>query len=579
MSADLGDILSASVGLDDSEYRAKMEELPGVAQEAMDEVAEAAESATGGMDEVADAAGAAAEAIDEAAEAAGNVSGAMDAAGVGADAAAESMDNAAESAHGAADGIEDMGSSASEAVPPVEGMDRTVAEAVGGMEKMTATSIGLSTALATTLVGAVKQAASAVLQFSKECLTEFTAQEDAEARLRMALKRVGGEYNATARRMGEFAAAMQSVTRYGEDTVISAMAVGLNMGIARDQIEAATKAAIGLASTYGMSLESSMQMIARAGNGMGRSLMMYGIQIDSSLPKTEQFAQVLAQCATMFGNAEEMAGMLGGKIARLGNQLGDLKGKIGQIAAGALGVGEAAVKAEGLIADLTAWLDENMSVIEERVSAGLNFMILLGQNLWEAVKAVGKAVWHEIEGIGLTWWHLMRGIIDSVAMVCNSVVNAFRSMWDTITTLSFDSWNDLFMEGIKADAKRAGEEFAKAFGAADESGNKIIDDFRRMNAEMNANTEAYWRRTRTFYRNQARQEQERIQERFSEAFGLGARGVESLTPQGISATVLGAFSSALLNAMLGSSSPERETARNTKRLVELAERNHGPIYE
>ena len=151
----------------------------------------------------------------------------------------------------------------------------------------------------------------------------FGQQEDAEKRLEVALGGVNQE-------LLDFASASQKVTRSGDETIISAMALIAAFVDDEEQIKAATTATLDLAAAKGMDLNSAADLVAKTLGSETNSLSRYGIQVKGAVGSTERLTSLTDSMAKAFGGqATEQAGTLAGKLERVSNIMGDIAEDVG----------------------------------------------------------------------------------------------------------------------------------------------------------------------------------------------------------------------------------------------------------
>ena len=172
----------------------------------------------------------------------------------------------------------------------------------------------------------------------------FMTQQDAVEGVRSALRNLGRETDANTAKFARFAAEMQKITKYGDESTLAVMSQGMRLGIDPSQIESVTKSAMGLSQKLGIDLPTSMQLLARASHGHTEMLARYGIQLDENLTKEEQYQQILKQGADGFSLVTDAATTARGQIAQMMNALGDSKEVLGGIAAEILLPAATAVK-------------------------------------------------------------------------------------------------------------------------------------------------------------------------------------------------------------------------------------------
>lgn len=174
-------------------------------------------------------------------------------------------------------------------------------------------------------------------------IAAFKEQERAERELAAALNSIVEGADVLTSRYKEFASEIQRVTIYGDEQVLKLMRLGLQYGITTDKIEDATKGAIGLASAFGVDLETSMRLVTLANQGNYDALQRYIPSLRAARTEGEKAAIVNKAMADGFKLAQETAGTTFGALAQLKNAVGDLGESIGKILAPALAEGAKAL--------------------------------------------------------------------------------------------------------------------------------------------------------------------------------------------------------------------------------------------
>ncbi len=154
-------------------------------------------------------------------------------------------------------------------------------------------------------------------------------QEKANMQLDAALKTSGASLDRWSKRLQAFASEMQNATNNADDQVQSLMALGLNFGIQADQIESATRAAIGLSTALNMDLESAMKYTALAMNGEFTMLNRYIPALRATEDGTEKLAIMTRVANAGFTQAMAATTTLSGQMARIKNDFGDASEKLG----------------------------------------------------------------------------------------------------------------------------------------------------------------------------------------------------------------------------------------------------------
>lgn len=129
------------------------------------------------------------------------------------------------------------------------------------------------------------------------------------------------------------AAALQQVTIYEDDAILSATGLMQSIGnLSQEQLPAAQKAAIGLAAAFRIDLETAFELVGKAAAGNTSTLSRYGVVLDSSLDPAQKFAKVLELGASKFDLAEAAAKTGSGQIEQFKNSWGNMIETIGNTA-------------------------------------------------------------------------------------------------------------------------------------------------------------------------------------------------------------------------------------------------------
>ena len=153
--------------------------------------------------------------------------------------------------------------------------------------------------------------------------------EQAEADFTAALNRTGDATEANLSKFKALTADMQKRTIYEDDAILAQMALAKNIGVSTGQLEASTKAAIGLAARYKIDLGTAFNLVARASMGNTKMLKLHGIVLDETGTKAEKFAQLLKIGADSFIFAEAAAKTTAGRMEQMRNAIGDAAEKLG----------------------------------------------------------------------------------------------------------------------------------------------------------------------------------------------------------------------------------------------------------
>lgn len=158
----------------------------------------------------------------------------------------------------------------------------------------------------------------------------YFVQQDAVEGLRSSLRNLGHQTRQTMEEYQKFASMMQSRTRYGDEGTLQAMAQGVRLGIDPSRLQEVTEAAIGLSTRVGIDLPNAMQLLARASHGHTEMLARYGVAIDGTKDKMEQFNDVLEWSKVGVAMAEDAAKTAQGQFEQMANAMGDASEKLGE---------------------------------------------------------------------------------------------------------------------------------------------------------------------------------------------------------------------------------------------------------
>ena len=124
---------------------------------------------------------------------------------------------------------------------------------------------------------------------------------------------------------------LQQTTAFSGDAILRGQALAASFVKTRTELEALTQAAVDLAAGRGIDLGTAFQALTRASQGSVEALERYGIVIDETTPKGEQFAAVLARVNELFGGrAVADAQTYAGAISRVGSAFTELQAALGR---------------------------------------------------------------------------------------------------------------------------------------------------------------------------------------------------------------------------------------------------------
>lgn len=231
--------------------------------------------------------------------------------------------------------------------------DRNSKSAQKSMRGMMADSLDLQKAvvgLAGTYLGA-----RGLVAGIRSITSAAMSQQKAEADLAASLGRTGDATSGNIAAFGSYASQIQKLTSYSDEQILSQMAYAHNIGVATDQLDEATVAAIGLARAYSKDLATAYRLVSLASKGETGQLKEMGIVIDKNLSPREKYNELIRQGTAAFRLETEYAKTAAGAQAQLNNTWGDTKELLGSALLPA---------AQTTFQSINNWLQSNQSAIK-----------------------------------------------------------------------------------------------------------------------------------------------------------------------------------------------------------------------
>jgi hypothetical protein len=308
------------------------------------------------------------------------------------------------------------------------GADKAVKKTEGGLRRLTSflkkNMLAVTAAVAAGFF-ALSKAFGSVTSAAQE-------QEDAVRALDAALIPLGDNAGKVSKALQEQAAALQKVTKFGDETIIRGQALIASFTKNEEEIKGATQAALDLSAAVGVDLNAAFLLMGKAAAGETSTLTRYGIILDEGLSKSEKFAAAIATVNEQFGGrAAEAAKTYSGVIQQIGNAYGDLKERLG----------EAIIKNKEVLSSLTSLRDlltsgglvdaisSFASFIAEATSATIDFAVAL-KNI-----SVGTAA--AVSGIGDWTKALERSVpfLEKQILGLKQIADAYLNLPRALTAL------------------------------------------------------------------------------------------------------------------------------------------------
>lgn len=199
-------------------------------------------------------------------------------------------------------------------------------KAVRGIENLSSTLKSLAGAAAA--VFASKQ----IIDFFDSGIQAAIAQEQAMASLGQQLKATGEFSTQALDQFASFADEMEKTTQYGDDLVISQLAVAKAMGLSNEQSKELVKAASELSAVTGDSLASSVEQLGKTYDGItGKSPVLKAALAGISKEALEAGKGIKAVQDALGGSAAAQIDTYAGALKQAENAYGNFQESIGKI--------------------------------------------------------------------------------------------------------------------------------------------------------------------------------------------------------------------------------------------------------
>jgi len=165
--------------------------------------------------------------------------------------------------------------------------------------------------------------AGALIAGIKGAVNAFGEQELAEKKLEASLGR-------TSQALLDQAAALQQVSIFGDETIISAQALIGAFVKDEEQIKLATAATLDLAAAKGMDLVTAADLVSKTLGSSTNALSRYGIEVTGAVGSTERLNSLTGNLAEVFGGqALAQSQTMTGSLQQMSNAVGDAAESIG----------------------------------------------------------------------------------------------------------------------------------------------------------------------------------------------------------------------------------------------------------
>ena len=175
-------------------------------------------------------------------------------------------------------------------------------------------------------LGDIVRIGKGVINFFNEASKKAQEQEAVVNKLNQSLKTQGIYTAQTSKALQEQASALQKLTTFGDEAIISLQSQLIAFGVLPKDIERVTTATLDLAVSQGMDLNSAGNLLAKSLGSSTNALARYGIEITGAVGSSERLDTAITNISTKFGGqATAETETMRGATAQLNNTWGDLQ--------------------------------------------------------------------------------------------------------------------------------------------------------------------------------------------------------------------------------------------------------------
>jgi hypothetical protein len=307
----------------------------------------------------------------------------------------------------------------------------------------------LGGALKTSVVAGAAAAAAAMAALTVELVFATKAanvQEESEVKLAVALRSIGRASRETLDGLKAHAAALQNVTKFGDETIIGVQALLVQLGRLADteQIERATEATLQFAAATGTDLQAAALLVAKAAQGQTASLSRYGLILREGIPPQEKFNELLNLMEQNFGGtAEALGATFQGRLQQATNAFGDLQEEVGFTITQSPAIQEALKITAEAFAALGEFIESNRGAIQTWITKGLLVVLDASAEASDALADFAVIV-EEVTGS-------IEANINETALLQGALAGATGQLKPLLTLLG------VYADTIREDRKESGE--------------------------------------------------------------------------------------------------------------------------
>lgn len=247
-----------------------------------------------------------------------------------------------------ASAVNSVSSAAETASARTDKMEKSLKDAAAASSELSEKQSALGRVLTsgTAVIAGVTAAIAGVVAVSKDLISTYSIQEQAEVRLEATLRATGSAIGMSSKELKDLASSFQEVTTYGDEAIIEVEKLFVASGsISRQALPRATEAVLDLAAAMGEDLGASAKRLAKAladPKSNLDSLKDANIQLSDAQKEEIKALQeqgdlmgaqsiILEKVESSYGGiAKALADTDTGKLTQISNVWGDIKEGLGK---------------------------------------------------------------------------------------------------------------------------------------------------------------------------------------------------------------------------------------------------------
>lgn len=317
-----------------------------------------------------------------------------------------------------------------------------------------------------------------VIQFFEGGIDAALDQERALSSLSQQLKLTGDFSKEAVSSFTAFADELESTTKFGDDLILSQLAVAKSFGVTNDQAKDLVAAATELSAVTGDSLETSVNDLGKTLQGV----VPKGAALKSALAGISkeglEAGQGLAAVTKRFGgSAAADLDTFGGALKQLGNSFGNLQEAFGNVVVNNPAFVEALKIAKEVLNELVDLVSDNEQSFKDFVADGIEFavkgfaqFVRVSALVVDALKPVAQIV--NLVGIGFVETIRAALQFEAVRDVFNLVFFGIAQLLEPIKLVGFGIDTILSAAGIDT---KLGETLAELEAQADKLATTVAE--------------------------------------------------------------------------------------------------------